>query len=72
MGSHKTAKLLSGKEHCFRTKQQPTDWEKIFTNPTTDRERPYIQNIQRTQEVRLQGNNPIKRWGLGVGDLAQW
>jgi hypothetical protein len=36
-----------------RTKQQPKDWEKIITNPTSDRGA-YIQYIQRTQEVRLQ------------------
>jgi hypothetical protein len=33
-------KLLSfykAKDTVNRTKQQPTDWEKIFTNPTSDR-----------------------------------
>jgi phage-related protein len=35
-----------------RTKWQPTDWEKIFTNPISNRR--LISNIQRTQEVRLQ------------------
>jgi hypothetical protein len=34
-----------------KTKRQPTDWEKIFTNPISDRTQEYI---QRTQEVRLQ------------------
>jgi len=37
MGSHKTTKLCKAKNTVIRTKQQPTDWEKIFTNPTTDR-----------------------------------
>jgi hypothetical protein len=42
-------KLLSfckAKNTVNRTKQQPSDWEKIFTNPTSN-----IQYIQRTQEV---------------------
>jgi len=43
--------FCKAKDTVIRTKQQPTDWEKIFTNPMSDR---YIQNIQRTQEVRLQ------------------
>jgi hypothetical protein len=36
-----------------RTKWQLRDWEKIFTNPTSNRGL-NIQHIQRTQEVRLQ------------------
>jgi hypothetical protein len=31
------------KDTVNRTKQQPTDWEKIFTNPTSNRE--LISNI---------------------------
>ena len=31
------AKLLKAKDTVTRTKQQPTDWEKIFTSPTSDR-----------------------------------
>ena len=34
-----------------RTKQQPIDWEKIFTNSTSDRG---LQYIDRTQEVICQ------------------
>ena len=34
-----------------RTKQQPIDWENIFTNSTSDRG---LQYIDRTQEVRFQ------------------
>jgi len=44
------------KETVVRIKRQPTDWEKIFTNPTTDRGLISKMYIQRTQEVRLQGD----------------
>jgi hypothetical protein len=37
MGPHEIAKLLQGKGHLNRTKQQPTGWENIFINPTSDR-----------------------------------
>jgi len=33
------------KDTAYRTEQQPTDWEKIFSNPTSDRE--LIPNIYR-------------------------
>jgi hypothetical protein len=29
--------FCKAKDTVNRTKQQPTDWEKIFTHPTTDR-----------------------------------
>jgi hypothetical protein len=37
MGLHKTGKLLQGKDVVNKTNQQPKDWKKIFTNPTSDR-----------------------------------
>jgi hypothetical protein len=44
-----------------RTKQQPTDWKRIFTNPTSDRG--LISNI--CKELKKlhsrESNNPIKR-----------
>ena len=33
----KLKSFCKAKDTINRTKQQPTDWEKIFTNPTSDR-----------------------------------
>ena len=44
--------FCKAKDTVKKTKRQPTYWEKIFTNPTSDRG--LISNIQRTQEVRHQ------------------
>ena len=56
-------KLLSfckAKNTVNRTKQQPSDWEKIFTNPTSNRE--VISNtynvLKKLNSSEL--NNPIK------------
>ena len=37
MGPHKIENLCKAKDTINRTKQQPTDWENKFTNPTLDR-----------------------------------
>jgi hypothetical protein len=42
--------FCKAKDTFNKTKRQPTDWEKIFTNPKLIE----VQYIQRTQEVRLQ------------------
>ena len=38
MGPHKIAKLLQSKDAVNKTKRPPTDWERIFTYPKSDRE----------------------------------
>jgi hypothetical protein len=45
-----------------RTKQQPTDCEKILTNPTSDRE--LISKIYKELKKAdsREPNNPIKKW----------
>ena len=51
------------KDTVRRTKPQPTNWEKIFTNPTFDRG--LISNIYKDL-MKLdpkEPNNPIKNWG---------
>jgi hypothetical protein len=50
----KLQSFCKAKDTVNRTKWQPTDWEKIFTNPTSDRGLINIQYIQRTQKVILQ------------------
>jgi hypothetical protein len=37
MGPLETENIRKAKDIINRTKQQPTDWEKVFTNPTSDR-----------------------------------
>jgi hypothetical protein len=34
---HEMKKLFKAKDTVNKTKHQPTDWERIFTNPTSDR-----------------------------------
>jgi hypothetical protein len=45
-----------------RTKRQPTDWEKIFTNPTSDRG--LISNIYKELKKLdfRESNSPIRKW----------
>jgi hypothetical protein len=49
-----------------RTKRQPTDWEKIFTNPTSDKV--LIANIHKELKKLdyREPNNHIKKWGTGL------
>ena len=51
----KLKSFCKAKDTVNKTKQQPTDWEKIFTNPISDQAN--IQNIQRTQEVNPHKTN---------------
>jgi hypothetical protein len=48
----KLQSFCKAKDTVNRTKQQPADWEKIFTNPTSNRG--LISNLYK--EVRLQKN----------------
>ena len=45
------------------TKQQPTDWEKIFSNPTSDRGLRSNLYKELKKVDSLEPNNPIKKWG---------
>jgi hypothetical protein len=51
--------FCKAKETVNRTKRQPTDWEKIFTNPTSDRG--LISNIYKELKKLYfrEPNNPI-------------
>ena len=52
------------KDTVNRTKWQPTDWEKIFTNPTSDRG--LISNIYKELKKldSREPNNPIFKNGV--------
>ena len=57
----KLQSFCKAKDTVNRTKWQPTDWERIFTNPTSDR---LISNIYK-EFKRLdsrESSNPIKNW----------
>ena len=43
-----------------RTKQQPTDWKKIFTNPTSDRGLTYNIYKELKKLDYREPNNPIR------------
>ena len=58
----KLQSFSTAKDTVNRTKWQPTDWEKIFTNPTSDRE--IIINLYNEHKLdSKETNNPIKKWG---------
>ena len=56
----KLQSFCKAKDTVNRTKQQPTNWEKIFTNPTSDRG--LLSNVytELKKLVSRESNNPIK------------
>ena len=68
----KLQSFFKAKDTVKRTKQQPTNWEKIFSNPTSNRG--LISNIYKEPKKldTREPNNPIKEWGTeGAGEMAQ-
>ena len=63
MGPHKIAKLKKRqKDTVNKTKRPPTDWERIFTYPKSDRGLiSYIYKELKKVDSR-KSNNPIKKW----------
>ena len=59
----KLRSFCKAKDTIDKTKWQPTDWEKIFTNPTSHRG--LISKIYKELKklVTKTPNNPIKKWG---------
>jgi len=59
----KSQSFCKAKDTVIRTKQQPTDWEKVFTNPTSNRG--LIPNVYKELKKidSREPNNPIKKWG---------
>jgi hypothetical protein len=59
----KLQSFCKAKDTVNETKRQPTDWGKIFTNPTSYRG--LISNIYKELKMldSREPNNPIKKWG---------
>ena len=59
----KLQSFCKAKDTVNKTKRPPTDWERIFTNPKSDRG--LISNIYKELKKvdSRKSNNPIKRWG---------
>jgi hypothetical protein len=59
----KLQSFCKAKDTVNKTKRPPTDWERIFSNPKSDRG--LISNIykklKKADSRKL--NNPIKKWG---------
>ena len=55
--------FCKAKDTVNKTKRPPTDWERIFTNPKSDRG--LISNIYKELKKldSRKANNPIKIWG---------
>jgi hypothetical protein len=64
MGPHKMQSFCKAKDTVNKTKGPPTDWERIFTNPTSDRG--LISNIYKELKKldSRKSNNPIIKWGI--------
>jgi hypothetical protein len=60
----KLQSFCKAKDTFNRTKGKPTDWEKIFNSPTSNRG--LISNIYRKLKSidTREPNNPIKKWGI--------
>jgi len=56
----KLQSFCKAKDTVVRTKWQSTDWEKIFTNPTSDISKIY-EELKKL--VSREPNNPTKKWG---------
>jgi hypothetical protein len=58
------------KNTVIRTKHQPTEWEKIFTNSTSDTG---LLLFKIYKELRTLGlnkpNNPIEKWGADLNRI---
>ena len=55
--------FCKAKDTVDKTKWQPTDWEKIFTNSTSDRGLIFKTYKELKKLVTKTPNNLIKKWG---------
>ena len=59
MGPHKIANSYKAKDTVNKTKRPPTDWERIFTNPKSDRGLTSNIYIELKKMDSRKSNNPI-------------
>ena len=57
------------KDIANKTYRQPTDWEKMFTNPTSDRGLTYKMYKGLKKLTTKKPNNPIKKWGIELNRI---
>jgi hypothetical protein len=68
----KLQSFCKAKETVNRTKEQPTEWEKIFTNTTSDRGRISKIDKEIKKFVINKQNNSIKNWVHSkIGNFVQ-
>ena len=63
MGPHKITKFYKAKDTVKRTNWHPTNWGKIFTNPTSDRGLTSNMYKELKKLNTRKTINPIKKWG---------
>jgi hypothetical protein len=60
----KLKSFCKAKDIANRTNHRPTDWEKIFTNPTSHRRLTSKIYKELKKLITKKPNNPIKKWGI--------
>jgi hypothetical protein len=66
----KLQSFCNAKDTVNKTKRPPTVWERIFTNPKSDRG--IISNIYKElKKLDSNSNNPIKKWGTELNKESQ-
>jgi hypothetical protein len=59
----KLQSFCKAKDTINKTKRPPTGWERIFTNPKSDRRVIYNIFKELKKMDSRKSNNPIKKWG---------
>ena len=62
----KLQSFCKAKHTANKTKRPPTDWERIFTYPKSDRGLIYNIYKELKKVDSRKSNNPIKKWGSGL------